>query len=127
MNTQNEMTTTTETTPETTPETTETTSAAVTSVRTRWVRPAMDVLEGEGGLLLRVDVPGVGPDDLSLEFEAGRLTMSALRRPDLGYRRVVQVGPDTDPTGIEAEVRDGVLTVSLPRRPELQRRTIEVR
>ena len=44
--------------------------------------PAVDVIERDGRLLVRVDAPGVAKDDLHVEVHAGKLTISGERRAE---------------------------------------------
>src|SRR5690348_53619 len=45
----------------------------------RWI-PAMDLVETEGELVLRADLPGLERDDIDLEVKDGVLTISGERR-----------------------------------------------
>ncbi|HHO49765.1 MAG TPA: Hsp20/alpha crystallin family protein [Deltaproteobacteria bacterium] len=93
----------------------------------RWARPPLDVFEGDAGLLVLVDLPGVPRAALSLELERSQLTLSGIRADGTGLRRTLTLSEDLDRSGIEAELKDGVLRLTLPRRTELRRRTITVR
>jgi HSP20 family protein len=143
-------TTTTKTTPiEATPmsqetRTTKTENAPVASEPTRsevTYRPNVDILETEGELLLRADLPGVSADDVDVQFEQGVLTLTArvpqrwnmqkaawrLQEYGLGdFQRTFQVGEQIDPSGITAEYGDGVLTLHLPKVAAVRPRRIAV-
>ncbi len=94
----------------------------------RHVVPALDVLSREGAWTLLVDLPGVRPDDLSVEVERGVLTVQAPRhdRPGLGWKRRVRLPDGIDPEAVRAALRHGVLTVDLPARAEVAARSIPV-
>ena len=92
----------------------------------RWLRPAVDVLESEQGLMLLVDLPGVGSEALGLDLEGTELKLEAPRGDGTGYRRDLKLPDDVDHDGIEAKLHDGVLQVVLPRRLETLRRRIEI-
>src|ERR671922_3044210 len=58
----------------------------------RWV-PAMDLVETDDHFVLRADLPGLGEDDVKIEFEDGTLTVSGERKAEHeskneGYYRV---------------------------------------
>jgi HSP20 family protein len=99
------------------------------AVRRRWV-PAIDLVEEGDRYVLRADLPGVGEDDVKIEFEGNVLTVSGERssqreeRRD-GYYRVERasgrfsrslVFPEgVDPDGIHASFDAGVLEVTVPK------------
>ena len=85
-------------------------------------------------------VPGLKRDDLSIQWNNGKVTVSGHRkspdpegfknirreRSDYSFERSFQVGDDINPEGIHAELRDGILSLTLPKRPERQPRRIEI-
>jgi HSP20 family protein len=93
-------------------------------------QPAADIFETALGLVLRLEVPGVAPDDLSLALAGQELIIRGRRCPGHpeGTRRFLHhelaYGPFTrsfllpipiDPEKIEARCVDGILEVVLPR------------
>ncbi len=93
-------------------------------------QPAADLLETARGLVLRLEVPGVAPDDLSLALAGQELIIRGRRRPEHpeGARRFLHRelvhGPfertfrlplAIDPGQVEARLTDGILEVVLPR------------
>jgi len=117
-------------------------SPAATSedVRTT-LRPRVDIHESEQEYRVRVDLPGVQKDDLSVEVEKGNLVLRAQReatedsltpirverRQSVTYVRSFSLGDDVDADNISAELKDGVLTVSLPKQEKSLPRRIQVR
>jgi len=114
-----------------------------TLVGSNWV-PAMDVEESAAGLKLTFEVPGVDPDDLSVTFENGVLTVSGEKRLERKagngnggtrgferrygrFERSVTLPQTVDPDRVSAQCRNGVLTLELPKRPEAQPRRIEIK
>jgi HSP20 family protein len=94
----------------------------------RWV-PAMDLLESDGAYILRADLPGLGSDEVTVEFEDNVLTISGERASAQeqraeGYHRIERASGSfsrslTLPAGIDAEAIeagfvDGVLEVRIP-------------
>ncbi len=100
----------------------------------------MDVVRGADGLLVRVDVPGVAADDLSLTLDDGVLTISAERHASYGedervllherfdgaLTRHLRVPDWVDAARVEADHAEGVLTVRLPMAERARPRTISV-
>ena len=101
----------------------------------------MDVTRRGDELVVRVDVPGVPADAVSLTLEGGVLTVSAERRSAYGedeqvlvherfdgaMTRRLRVPEWVDGERVEASHADGVLTVRLPVAERARPRTIEVR
>jgi HSP20 family protein len=102
-------------------------------------QPAADLFETVLGLVLRLEVPGVVPDELSVALAGPELIIRGHRRPEHpeGARRFLHRelvhGPferrfllpiPIDPEQVEARCADGILEVVLPR---LARRRIPVR
>lgn len=106
------------------------------------LRPPMDVVEDENGLTVRVDLPGLTADDVTVEVEGDMLTISgefkaAEEREGQRYytrercagpfRRSLRLSDTVDVEHIAATFENGVLTLALPKRPEAQPKRIEVR
>jgi len=96
----------------------------------RYQTPATDILENESEYLLLADMPGVKPDDVSIELSQNQLTIEAKREGFHGvpvaYRRVFQVGTGVDPNGISAELKQGVLHLVAKKSDALKPRQITV-
>jgi HSP20 family protein len=92
--------------------------------------PAVDVLDSEKAYVLKVEVPGLKPEDIELSLENNVLTLKGERKFEQeserqGYRRVerrygsfarafvLPEGARAD--AIEAAVKDGVLSVTIPK------------
>jgi HSP20 family protein len=105
------------------------------------VFPPINLFTDGNALVVRAEVPGIGPDQLIVQIEAGRLTISGERRqPAAGaasyhrrerqfgsFSRTVQLPRDVDTDGAVAEFRNGVLTVHIPQHAAAKPRQIEVR
>ena len=109
--------------------------------RSAWV-PALDVRETEDLFEVTVDLPGMAPDDVSVTFEAGVLTVSGTRqfsreetqetyhRIERSYgtfARQIKLPRTADTEKIEASFDKGVLSVMVPKAEAAKPRTIEVR
>ena len=104
-------------------------------------RPAADFYETAQGLILRLELAGVAPADVSLTLTGHELVVRGRRRPPApeGIRRFIHLEIAfgmfersftlplaVDPQGVEARYVDGVLEVHLPRKTP-QTRTIPVK
>jgi HSP20 family protein len=108
--------------------------------RENWM-PAVDVLEKDGNLILRAEVPGMNQKDIDLKLEGNVLTMkgekkSSEEQNDGNYRRIESCYggftrsftlPETvDRDKIHADYKDGILTITIPQKPEVKPREIPV-
>ena len=108
--------------------------------RENWV-PSVDILEKDGNLILRAELPGMTEKQIELKLEGNTLTLKGERKMETedkksNYHRVESFYgsftrsfrlPDTvDPEKINAEYKNGVLTVTIPQKPEVRPREIPV-
>ena len=106
-----------------------TTRNEVSTARTvQWYRPAVDVYEGNDGLLLCLDVPGVKPDGFEISVEGRTLTVQGVRTDgQTGWRRAFNLPDGLDADRIEAKAEHGVLRLTLPKSEAHRPRRIEVK
>lgn len=96
-----------------------------------WI-PNVDVVEGEEMLLVKVELPGVEPGDLSLAANGDQIILRGeKRRPDVPedgryhvteraygrFRRVIQLGVPVNTHRAEALLQDGLLRIRFPKVP----------
>jgi HSP20 family protein len=108
--------------------------------RDAWV-PPLDVRESEDRFEVTMDLPGLKPEDVSVTFEDGTLSISGKRqfatedRGDTWHRiersfgtfaRSVRLPQTADTEKIEATFDNGVLVVTVPKTEQAKPRTIEV-
>jgi HSP20 family protein len=101
--------------------------------------PDCDIYETDEAMTFEVEMPGVKPADLSVQFERGVLTLHGrvdkpverrllLNEYGVGdYYRRFEVEMEVDAEHISAELRDGVLTLRLPKAQAVRPRKIEVK
>lgn len=109
--------------------------------RSAWV-PALDVRETEDLFEVTIDLPGMAPEDVSVTFEAGLLTITGKRefaregsqetyhrieRSYGSFARQIRLPRTADTEKIEASFDQGVLTVTVPKADAAKPRTIEVK
>jgi HSP20 family protein len=105
-----------------------------------WI-PAVDVLEKDGHLILRAELPGLSEKQIDLKLEGYTLTLKGERKMDKedkknNYHRVESFYgsftrsfslPETvDLEKISADYKNGVLTITIPQKPEVRPREIPV-
>ena len=108
---------------------------------TRPWTPAVDILETENELLLKMDVPEVEMKDIDIRLENNTLTVKGERKftqpaKGNGYHRIERsygmfarsfTVPNTlDTEHVRADYRNGVLTVTLPKKELAKPRSIKV-
>jgi HSP20 family protein len=110
------------------------------STRESW-SPAVDILEKDGDLVLRAELPGMTEKQIELKLEGNTLTLKGERKLENeekknNYHRVESFYgsfmrafrlPDTvDMEKISAEYKNGVLVITMPQKPEVKPREIQV-
>jgi len=110
------------------------------SARESW-SPAVDILEKDGDLILRAELPGMTEKQIELKLEGNTLTLKGERKLEnedkkSNYHRVESFYgsfmrtfrlPDTVDMGkISADYKNGVLTITMPQKPEVKPREITV-
>jgi HSP20 family protein len=103
--------------------------------------PSVDILEKDGNLILRAELPGMTEKQIELKLEGNTLTLKGERKMEdedskSSYHRVESFYgsftrsfriPDTvDSEKIHAEYKNGVLTITIPLKPEVKPREIPV-
>ncbi|MGH1345178.1 MAG: Hsp20/alpha crystallin family protein [Nannocystales bacterium] len=108
--------------------------------KARPARRTFKIGETDEAFSLKAALPGLSPEDLSIEVSDGKLKLSATRsngapegyrairreRGSLAFEQSIKLGPKVDPEGIEASFEDGILTVTLPKRAEQKPRQITI-
>lgn len=103
--------------------------------------PSVDMFEKEEALVIKAELPGLDKNDIDVNIEDGKLTLSGERKSeseveeDKFYRRERTYGKfvrtftlpaDIDPDKIAAEFKDGVLKIEIPKPEEKKPRQITV-
>lgn len=102
--------------------------------------PAVDIYESEDALTLLADMPGVGPDNVTIDIRENQLTIRGNVTPEetkerfllqeygVGdYYRQFTLGRAIDQSKIEASMKDGVLMLKLPKAEAIKPRQIAVK
>jgi HSP20 family protein len=102
--------------------------------------PAVDVIEVNDRVVVKVEVPGVDEKDLRVTFEDGLLTISGERqferKDESNYHRIERaygsfsrtftLPRSVDATQIVANYRNGVLEIEIPKKEESRPKQIEI-
>ncbi|MEJ2110458.1 MAG: Hsp20/alpha crystallin family protein [Acidobacteriota bacterium] len=115
-------------------------SGSMLDGRDHWT-PSVDIIEKDGNLILRAELPGLSEKDIDLKVEGNTLTLKGERKMENEdkngtYHRVESYYgsftrsfrlPDTvESEKIDASYKNGILTVTIPRKPEVKPREIPV-
>jgi HSP20 family protein len=101
--------------------------------------PAVDIEETDDAYIVDVDMPNVGPEDITLEMRGEELLISGKthqrdrtgvmrrqNRPTGAFEWVVDLPRDVDPGRVEATYDHGVLTITVGKMRGTERRRIEI-
>lgn len=112
-----------------------------TDVKTnaRTVRPVGNICEEDGKVVLRLEMPGVDKNDISVNVDGDVLSIRGHREPATEGKYLVRERRDGDffqrytldesvnRDKIEAKMENGILTVNLNLKDEVKPRKIEVK
>jgi len=103
--------------------------------------PALDVYDDKENFVVKVELPGMKKEDISLSLHDGMLTISGERaherKNDSGetfrseryfgkFQRSVALPALVDASKVTASYKDGILTVDLPKSEDAKPKQIEV-
>ena len=103
--------------------------------------PALDVVRHEGDVTLKLDVPGIDPEQLEVTVDRGVLSISGKREEERTendkffvrertmstFTRRLRLPETLNADAVEASYANGVLEVRIPVTEQAQPRKIEVR
>ncbi len=108
----------------------------------RTFAPAVDIYEDNDAIVVRAELAGVKPEDVSISVENNVLTLSGERKLERsedceGYHRIESsygmftrsfVLPESvKPEEVEADMKEGILRVRIPKKPEVAPRRIQLK
>ena len=105
----------------------------------RW-QPAVDISESKERYEIRLDLPGVKPEQVQVELEEGKLKISGektrVEAEGMAYRykerttgafsRLFKLPDDADLNGIRAQFDNGVLVLTIQKQEAAKPRRIEI-
>ena len=101
--------------------------------------PLVDIFENEDEILLHADMPGVHKDDIRVNIDNGKLSITGVRSlassgamtwqefGEAEFRRTFSVPQSIDIEKVHAELKEGVLKLHLPKAEAAKPRKIEIR
>ncbi len=108
----------------------------------RWSLLAAEVRDDDGEILVKLEIPGMDPDDFEIEARDGHLIVRGHKRVEReekrgdyylmeraygSFQRVVPLPADVDDAQAKAQYSRGVLSVRLPKNARAKTRRIEVK
>jgi len=107
----------------------------------RGVYPPLNVFTNREGYVLRLEVPGVTPESVTLETQGRTLTITGKRevQPPAGgsfhrrergageFSRSLQLPADLDLSKADASLKNGMLSIFIPKKEEAKPRQISVK
>ena len=105
-----------------------------------WERPPVNVFRSGDDVVIRLEVPGFAPENLSIESRNQTLTITGKRAEEPAaegawqrrerfageFSRTIALPRDVDPSQASASCKHGVLTLRIPARAEAKPRQIAV-
>ena len=104
--------------------------------------PAMNVWEGEDGVIVTAEIPGVVPEEIEITVKDNKLTVCGDRnsedlpedtkfnRRERGngeFSRTLKLRFQVDADNVMASFKNGILHIELPRLPEEKPKKIEIK
>jgi HSP20 family protein len=104
--------------------------------------PAVDILEGDREVVMKVELPGMEPKDVTIALENDVLTLKGERRAEAelkkenyhrmersfgAFSRSFALPATLDRDRVTAEFKNGLLTITLLKKQSVKPRTIEIR
>jgi HSP20 family protein len=108
----------------------------------RTFSPAVDIYEDHDAIVVRAEVAGVKPEDVTISVENNVLTISGERKLERkeereGYHRIESVygsftrsfvlPESVKADEVEAEMNEGILMLRIPKKPEVAPKRIQVK
>jgi len=102
------------------------------------VAPLVDIFENDNEILLFADMPGVRKEDVCVDIDNGKLTLSGIRKltangvasweefGEVEFQRTFAVPQTIDVGKVGAALKDGVLRLNLPKSEAAKPRQIEI-
>jgi len=95
----------------------------------RWSAPAVDIVEDDEAVLVKVELPGIAPEDVTIDSQARMLTIRGERKPEIlravkvhraerargTFVRSFALPGGLDGSSGVAVMTNGVLTISIPK------------
>ncbi|UCE08873.1 MAG: Hsp20/alpha crystallin family protein [bacterium] len=106
----------------------------------KWT-PAIDVIEDENEILVKIEVPGMDQKDISIQLSGDNLIVKGERKEEKeekkkhyhrmerwsgAFQRIIALPVGVDAEQIKANYHKGLLNVHLPKKPEVKPKEIPI-
>ena len=110
-----------------------------TRSKEKYIRPAVNIIETEEGLVLTADIPGAAKETLDVNVEKGILTISAPTSHSMpgqavyqefelaNYYRQFSIPESLDHEKARADFTNGILTLTVPKAEAAKPKRIDVK
>lgn len=103
--------------------------------------PAAELSETDGAIQLKLEVPGMKPEDLDVRVTPNSVTLSGERREETQsseqgwsrsefrygkFERTVSLPAEVDNTQVRADYKEGILTLNLPKAESAKNKVVKV-
>jgi HSP20 family protein len=112
--------------------------------KNEWLKPSLDIASDEKEYSIKIELPGIDKDNISIEFSNNTLKISGekhqekeektknfykIERSYGSFQRVLDIPEDSDADNITSEFKDGVLSIKIPRKmlPKADTKKIEIK
>lgn len=106
-----------------------------------FVRPVADIYESSDAFVVKLDLPGVGKESISIHLSSDRLAVKGVAWPfhkegasmlfreirSKSYFREFKLGDGIDGERVDASFEDGVLTITLHKEERLKAKEIPIK
>jgi HSP20 family protein len=104
--------------------------------------PPIDLFENETTVKVRMDIPGIKPEDFDIQMNNNMLTVSGQRQEEKeekgqtfhrverrsgGFSRSITLPAAVSEDKVDAQYKEGVLTITMPKTEEAKSRRIKVK
>lgn len=104
-----------------------------------WI-PAIDVSETDNEIIVKVDIPGVNPEDMEISLSDNVLLIKGEKKKEEekkenfyrmeryygSFMRAIQLPCEVEEDKISAIYKNGVLKIVLPKKPEEKKKIIKI-
>lgn len=113
-------------------------------MKTDWFKPSLDVASNEKEYSIKVELPGIDPTHITLEYSSDTLKIKGEKRQEKeekdkdfyriersygSFQRTLDIPEDADADNITSNYKDGVLSITIPRKqlPKKETKKIEIK
>jgi HSP20 family protein len=113
-------------------------------VKKEWLKPSLDIASDEKEYSVKVELPGIDADNITIEYSGGTLRIKGekaqekeekgkdfykMERSYGSFQRILDLPEDVDEDKITSRYKDGILSISIPKKmlPKAQRKQIEIK